>query len=70
MNFSSNFNSTDRASIVKAMFVDSAGELAPYFGSVRFFFKTKIVVNGESLRHELAYVTWMKFKYSGPNSSI
>lgn len=67
MKFSSNFNSTDRASIVKVMFVDNAGELAPYFGTVRFFFKTKIVVNGESLKHELAYVTWMKFRYSGPD---
>ena len=38
--FSSDFNSTDRGSIVKAMFVlKDNGNLHPYFGIVRFFLK-------------------------------
>ena len=65
MKFSSEFNSTDRANIVKAMYVDSSGELTPYFGIIKFFFKTSIVVDGKSLSHELAYVTWLKFRFSG-----
>ncbi len=32
INYSSDFNSTDRGSVVKSMFVDTTNELAPYFG--------------------------------------
>ena len=40
--FSSDFNSTDRGSIVKAMFVlKDNGNLHPYFGIVRGFFQNK-----------------------------
>lgn len=60
--FSSIFNSTDRGSIVKCMFVDDQNELAPYFGIVRFYFTVNTVTNQETITHHLAYVTWLKFK--------
>ena len=64
--FSSTFNSTDRGTVVKVMFVDEDGELAPYFGIVRFYFNVRTVLNCESSTHQLAYVTWLKFRYNGP----
>lgn len=65
--FSSDFNSTDRGSIVKVMFVDRNGELTPYFGIVRFYFSVAIVVQQKPVTHYLAYVTWLKFKWSSPD---
>lgn len=64
--FSSDFNSTDRGSVVKSMFVIDDGEIAPYFGIVRFYFKITTVVQHESKTHHLAYVSWLKFKSSRP----
>ncbi len=64
--FSSNFNSTDRGSIVKAMFVDNANELCPYFGIVRYYFTATAVVYNEPKLHYLSYVTWLKLKSDNP----
>ena len=71
-NYSSDFNSTDRGSVVKAYFVlKDTNELQPYFGIVKFFFKLYITftlhttTDGTKTEvHEnlLAYVTWMCFK--------
>ena len=58
--FSSDFNSTDRGSVVKVMFVDVNNELVPYYGIVRFYFTAKTIVEGEPQTHSLAYVTWLK----------
>ena len=67
MKFSSDFNSTDRGSIVKAMFVDTDNSLAPYFGVVKFYFTATVVVQQKPITHELAYVKWLKFRYSKPD---
>ena len=64
--FSSHFNSTDRGSIVKAIFVLDEHELAPYYGIVKFYFTVTAVVRGEPKLHYLSYVTWLKFKTSRP----
>ena len=64
--FSSDFNSTDRGSIVKVMFVDGDDELTPYFGIVRYYFTATTMLNHESFTHQLAYVTWLKFRHSSP----
>ena len=66
--FSSDLNSTDRGSIVKVMFADSDDELCPYFGIVRFYFISTILVNNQPITHHLTYVTWLKFKYSTPDT--
>ena len=47
---------------MKAMFVDGNNDLAPYFGIVRFYFTVTIVTNAERKSHQLAYVTWLKFR--------
>ena len=69
--YSSDFNSTDRGSVVKALFVlKDSNELQPYFGIIRFFFKLCVTLtydtsNGkknEVFENSLAYVTWMCFK--------
>ena len=69
--YSSDFNSTDRGSLVKAFFVlKDSNELHPYFGIVRFFFRLCVTLtydtsNGkknEVFENSLAYVTWMCFK--------
>ena len=70
--YSSDFNSTDRGSVVKAYFVlKDTNELQPYFGVVKFFFKLYVTftlhttTDGTKTEvHEnlLAYVTWMCFK--------
>lgn len=60
--FSSDFNSTDRSSIVQSMFVDINNELAPYFGIVRFYFTVTAVIKQQPKLHQLAYVTWLKFR--------
>ena len=69
--YSSDFNSTDRGSVVKAYFVlKDTNELQPYFGIIKFFFKlyvTSTLHTTDSTKnkvHEnlLAYVTWMCFK--------
>jgi hypothetical protein len=62
--FSSDFNSTDRGSVVKVMFVDGGGELSPYFGIVKFYFTANIVVKKERIVNHLTYVTWLKPKWS------
>ena len=69
--YSSDYNSTDRASAVKSMFVLSGtDEIHPYFGIIRFFFGIKIR-HKDSTKQDLpphmclktwAYVTWMNFK--------
>lgn len=60
--FSSDFNSTDRGSVVKVMFADVNNDLIPYFGVVRFYFKATTVIKKCSKVHCLAYVTWLRFK--------
>ena len=67
--FSSTFNSTDRGGIVKTMFVDISNELIPYFGLVHFYFVVTVVQDQQLEKHKLAYVTCLKFKDSGPDSS-
>ena len=62
--FSSDFNSTDRGSIVKVMFVNVDNELTPYYGVVRFYFVATIVVKERAYYHHLAYVHWLKFRSS------
>ena len=52
---------------MKVMFVDRNGELTPYFGIVRFYFSVTIVVQQKPVTHYLAYVTWLKFKWSSPD---
>lgn len=64
--FSSEFNSSDRGSLVKSMFVDSDDELAPYYGVVRFYFTITSMVSQTSVTHDLAYVTWLKFRSTNP----
>ena len=60
--FSSDFNSTDRGSIVKVvMFVDRNGELTPYFGIVRFYYSVTIVVQQKPVTHYLAQVNAKNF---------
>ena len=62
-NFSSDFNSTDRGSIVKAVFCTSnEDELSPYFGVVKFFFRVTTLIEQTPKNHDLAYVTWLKFR--------
>ena len=65
--FSSDFNSTDRGSIVKCMFVDNTNELAPYYGIVKFYFTVRILIQQEASTHHLAYVTWLKFRNGQPD---
>lgn len=60
--FSSDFNSTDRGSVVKCMFVDGNNELSPYFGVVRFYFTITTLTQQGIIDHSLAYVTWLKFR--------
>ncbi len=64
--FSSDFNSTDRGSIVKSMFAEGNNSLAPYFGIVRFYFTVTTVIDGDPKSHQLAYVTWLKFRSHDP----
>ena len=66
--YSSDFNSTDRGSTVKAYFVlkDTNG-LQPYFGCIKFFYITFTHHTTDGTKNEvhenlLAYVTWMCFK--------
>ena len=56
--FSSNFNSTDRGSIVKALTDQS---LHPYFGIVNFFFDVDAIIDSETRTCSFAYVFWFKF---------
>ena len=64
--YSSDYNSLNRGSIVKAMFVlTGRQELHPYYGIIRFFFRITIKHKQHELPMEfifLAYVTWMNFK--------
>ena len=69
--YSSDFNSTDRGSVVKAYFVlKDTNELQPYFGIVKFFFKLYVTFTlhtTDGTKNEVhenlrAYVTWMCFK--------
>lgn len=64
--FSSIFNSTDRGSAVKAMFVDTGNELVPFFGIVRYYFTVTAVVCKHPRLHYLSYVTWLKLKSDHP----
>ena len=65
---SSNFNSTDRGNVVKAMFVDIEGELTPYFGIVRYFTATT-VVNNNSLP-SICYMAEVQNEQTGPFMSF
>ena len=65
MMFSSEFNSTDRGSIVKTTFVDDSNELVPYFGVVHFYFTVTVVMSKEAKAFKLAYVSWLKFRDAG-----
>ena len=65
MNFSSDFNSSDRGNVVKAMFADTSNELTPYFGVVSFYFKATAMVLQEPKVHHLACVNWLKFRSYG-----
>ena len=69
--YSSEYNSTDRGSIVKCMFVLKENNLVhPYFGVIHFFFKLYILLkyNNEgsvtTVMEEkcYCYVSWMTFK--------
>ena len=66
-NFSSDFNSTDRGSLVKTLYVMDNNDLEPYFGIVKFYFTVNVVVKNERITHPLAYVTWLKLKTSKPD---
>ena len=65
---SSDFNSTDRGSVVKVL--KDTNELQPYFGIIKFFFKLYVTITlhtvdgtkNEVCENFLAYVTWMCFK--------
>ena len=59
--FSSNLNSTDRGSIVKALFALTDQSLHPYFGVVNFFFDVDAIINYETTTLSFAYVFWFKF---------
>eukprot|EP00731_Ephydatia_muelleri_P020023 Em0012g848a len=69
--YSSDYNSTDRASVVKSMFVLSGtDEIHPYFGIIRFFFRI-IIKCKDSAKQDLpphmclktwAYVTLDDFQ--------
>lgn len=54
--FSSNLNSTDRGSIVKALFALTDQSLHPYFGVVNFFFNVDAIINSEMTILSFAYV--------------
>ena len=58
---SSNFNSTDRGSIVKALFVLTDQSLHPYLGIVNFFFDVDAIIDSETRTCSFAYVCWFKF---------
>ena len=65
--YSSDYNSSDRSSIVKAMFVlTGTQELHPYYGIIHFFFRITIRHKQHELENMpmeyfyLAYVTWMR----------
>ena len=69
--YSSEYNSTDRGSIVKCMFVLKENNLLhPYFGVIHFFFKLYIILkcdNEGSVTTVMeekcyCYVSWMTFK--------
>ena len=65
---SSDYNSSERGSIVKAMFVLSGTQEHPYYGIICFFFRITIrhkqseLVNMPKEIIYLAYVIWMNFK--------
>ncbi|XP_065894304.1 uncharacterized protein [Dysidea avara] len=72
LSLTSDLHSSDRSSRVKAYFavVDSEPGY-PYFGIVRFFFKSLVIIKGNSFNptettksHDLAYVQWFQF-YNG-----
>ena len=66
--YSSEFNSTDRGSIVKAMFVlKENNELHPYYGCIQIFFRICITLRHDGQHEEtreciFSYVKWMSFK--------
>ena len=58
--FSSNFNSTDRGSIVKALFALTDQSLHPYFGVVNFFFDVDAIIDSEPRTCSFACFFWFK----------
>lgn len=64
--FSSEFNSTERGSVVKAMFVDTTNNLIPYFGVVKYYFTAIAIIDNCVKVHHLAYMTWIKFRSDDP----
>lgn len=67
--FSSDFNSTDRGSIVKVMFTGTSDELQPYFGRVKYYSTAKALIRGDVTTHQLAYINWLKFSGRRMDSS-
>ena len=65
--FSSEFNSTDRGSIVKVMFVDTSNKLIPYFGVVKYYFTLTAVVDNKPKPHFLSHMLWFKLKSDDPD---
>ena len=62
LTLSSDLNGSDRSSIVKAYFAIIDSEPYPYFGIVRFFFKSSVIItdnvssSDHTKSHDLAYV--------------
>ena len=59
---------SDHSSITKAYFAVVDSEPCPYFGTVRFFFKSSVMIKGDNVHstetmksHDLAYVQWFQF---------
>jgi len=70
LSLTSDLHVSDRSSIVKAYFAVIDSEPYPYFGIVRFFFKSLVMIKGDNSSteiiksHDLAYVQWLQF-YNG-----
>lgn len=73
LTLSSDLHGSDRSSIVKAFFAVIDSEPCPYFGIVRFFFKSTIIItdhvnhSDHTKSHDLAYVQWFKFYCDFPD---
>ena len=69
LTLSSDLNGSDCSSVVKAFFAILDSEPYPYFGIVRFFFKSSIIItdNDYTKSHDLAYVQWFKFYNGSPD---
>ena len=67
LSLTSDLHASDRSSIVKAYFAVIDSEPYPYFGIVRFFFKSSVMIKGDNSSteiiksYDLAYVQWFQF---------